>query len=104
MPRIVVRGTTKEILKDVSTELLETIEKIIERPKDAFTLECLDSVAIFDGEEISQLYIEISWKSRPTEVCKVVAEAVKEIFKQKGYEKIFVYFKDLDLEKEFLFN
>lgn len=103
MPRIVTRGIKKEDLKELSTELLENIEKIIERPKAAFTLEALESTAYFDGQEINQVYIEVSWKSRPTEVCKEVAESIASLVKTKGYTKIFVYFKDLDLEKEFTF-
>ncbi len=103
MPRIVVRGMKKEDVREVSAELLETVEKIIQRPKDAFTLESVESVSYFDKKEVSQVYIEISWKSRPTEVCKEVAEAINPLIKGFGYEKVFVYFKDLDLEKEFMF-
>lgn len=103
MPRIVVRGMKKEDLKAISKELLETVEKIIERPKSAFTLDLVESVAIYDGEEISRVYVEVSWKNRPTEVCKEVGEAINSILTSKGYKKVFVYFKDLDLEKEFEF-
>lgn len=103
MPRIVVRGMKKEDLKEVSGEFLSNIEKIIERPKNAFTLEGLESVAVFDGEEVSQVYVEVSWVNRPTEVCKEVAESISSLLKTKGYEKVYVYFKDIDLEKEFVF-
>ncbi|QWQ38863.1 DUF1904 domain-containing protein [Gemella sp. zg-570] len=103
MPRIVVKGMQKADLKAVSTELLERVEKIIARPKNAFTLDLLESVAIYDGLEISRVYVEVSWKSRPVEVCKEVAESINNIIKKAGYEKVFVYFKDLDLEKEFEF-
>lgn len=103
MPRIVVRGMQKEDLKLISKELLERVEKIIARPKDAFTLEVLNSVSIFDGVEVSQVYVEVSWKNRPTEVCKEVADSISEIIKDKGYEKVYIYFKDLDLEKEFAY-
>lgn len=102
MPRVVTRGIKKEDLKDLSTELLSTIEKIIERPKAAFTLEALESTSYFDGEEAPLVYVEVSWKARPTEVCKEVAEAITPLIKAKGYEKVFVYFKELDLEKEFV--
>lgn len=103
MPRVVVRGMKKDDVRDVSGELLTKIETIIERPKDAFTLEAFDSTFFFEGEEVSQVYVEVSWKNRPTEVCKEVAEAVQEIIKKKNYAKVYVYFKDIDLEKEFVF-
>ena len=103
MPRIVVKGVTKEDLKNSSKELLESVEKIIKRPKSSFTLDLLESTAILDGEEIKQVYVEIFWKERPLDVCREVAEKIKEIIKKSGYENIYVCFKNLDLEKEFIF-
>lgn len=103
MPRLVVRGMKKEELKNISTELLETIENIIERPKNAFTLDLVETTSFFDGNEVSRVYIEIAWKNRPTAVCQQVADAISPLIKNLGYEKVFVYFKDLDLEKEFVF-
>lgn len=103
MPRIVVRGIEKNHLKEVSSKMLSKIEKIIDRPKSSFTLEALNSSHFFEGEEISQVYVEVSWKNRPTEVCKTVADEISSILKEKGYEKVYVYFKDLDLEKEFVY-
>ncbi|MDO4813651.1 MAG: DUF1904 family protein [Gemella sp.] len=101
MPRIVTRGIKKEDVKELSTVLLDTIETIIDRPKSAFTLEAVEATSYFDGEEAPLVYVEVSWKARPTEVCKEVAEAITPLIKDKGYEKVFVYFKELDLEKEF---
>ena len=49
MPRIVARGFKKEDLKKVSAELFDTIAEIIERPREAFTLDLIESVAILDG-------------------------------------------------------
>lgn len=103
MPRLVVKGMKKEDLIKVSDTLLVEIEKIIDRPKDSFTLDLLDSVAIYEGKEISRVHVEVSWKSRPTEVCQTVANAIHDIIKPLGYDTIYVYFKDLDLEKEFIF-
>ena len=73
MPRIVARGIKKEDLKKVSAELFDTIAGIIERPREAFTLDLVESVAILDGEEISRANIEIGWVERPVEVCEKVA-------------------------------
>ena len=70
MPRIVARGFKKEDLKKVSAELFDTIAEIIERPREAFTLDLVESVAILDGEEISRANLEIGWVHRPVEVCE----------------------------------
>ncbi|MBF0713288.1 DUF1904 family protein [Gemella sp. GH3] len=103
MPRIVVRGMEKEDLKKVDIELLDNISEIIQRPKDTFTLDLINSVAISDGKEISRVYIEISWKNRSTEVCEQVAKTINSTLSNIGYNKVYVYFKDIDLEKEFVF-
>lgn len=103
MPRIVVKGMPKEDLKKVSKQLFDNIADIIQRPREAFTLDLLESVAILDGEEITRVHVEIGWKNRPVEVCEQVAKAVNELFAQFNYDKVFVYFKDIDLEKEFQF-
>ena len=101
MPRIVARGIKKEDLKKVSAELFDTIAEIIDRPRGAFTLDLVESVAILDGEEISRANIEIGWVARPVEVCEKVANAVGEIIKPLGYETVMVSFKSIDLAYEF---
>ena len=103
MPRIVVKGMPKEDLKKVSGELFDNIAKIIERPREAFTLDLVESVAILDGEELSRIHVEIGWVKRPTEVCEEVAKSVNSLLSQFNYDKVIVYFKDIDLEKEFQF-
>ena len=104
MPRIVARGFKKEDLKKVSAELFDTIAEIIERPREAFTLALIESVAILDGEEISRANLEIGWVHRPVEVCEKVANAVNELFKPLGYETVMISFKDIDLAYEFVFK
>ena len=94
----------KEDLKKVSAELFDTIAEIIDRPRGAFTLDLVESVAILDGEEISRANIEIGWVARPVEVCEKVANAVGEIIKPLGYETVMVSFKSIDLAYEFTFT
>lgn len=104
MPRIIARGFKKEDLKKVSAELFDTVAEIIERPREAFTLDLIESVAILDGEEISRANLEIGWVHRPVEVCEKVATAVNELFKPLGYETVMISFKDIDLAYEFVFK
>lgn len=103
MPRIVVKGMPKEDLKKVSKELFDAIATIIERPREAFTLDLVESVAILDGEELSRVHVEVSWVSRPKEMCERVANAINELLAPFGYDKVIIYFKDIDLEREFQF-
>ena len=91
-------------MNKVSAELFDTIAEIIDRPRGAFTLDLVESVAILDGEEISRANIEIGWVARPVEVCEKVANAVGEIIKPLGYETVMVSFKSIDLAYEFTFT
>ncbi len=61
MPRIVARGFKKEDLKKVSAELFDTIAEIIERPREAFTLDLIESVAILDGITLFVLSFYLSF-------------------------------------------
>ncbi|MGX7112322.1 DUF1904 family protein [Gemella cuniculi] len=104
MPRIVVRGVKKNDLKKVSKELFDTISKIIDRPREAFTLDLVESTAILDGEELNRANIEISWVSRPVEVCEKVASEVHELIKPFGYDAVMISFKNIDLAYEFSYS
>lgn len=104
MPRIVARGIKKEDLKQVSKDLFDTISEIIDRPREAFTLDLIESIAILDGEEINRASIEIGWVHRPVEVCEKVANAVSELIKPFGYETVMISFKSIDLAYEFVFT
>ena len=57
MPRIVARRFKKEDLKKVSAELFDTIAEIIERPREAFTLDLIES-----GTHEQLLALEGSYK------------------------------------------
>lgn len=103
MPKIVVRGIEKEDLKKVSGLLFDTISEIINRPKAAFTLDLLQSVAISEGEEISRVRVDINWVERPQEVCEQVAKAVNDIIQPLGYKHVSIGFNAIDLKKEFDF-
>ncbi|ERK57067.1 hypothetical protein HMPREF1983_01207 [Gemella bergeri ATCC 700627] len=103
MPRIVAKGIKKADLKKISGELFDTISNIIERPREAFTLDLVETVAISDGEELSRVRIEISWVARPVEVCEKVAQAVNNLIKPLNYDRVMVSFNDIDLKKEFDF-
>ena len=104
MPRIVVKGIEKESLKKISGELFDVIAEIINRPKEAFTLDLVESVAIESSKEIKRVHVEIGWKERPKEVCTSVANAVEKVFKKENYEHLIIYFKNIDLENEYQFK
>ncbi|PAB58515.1 DUF1904 domain-containing protein [Anaeromicrobium sediminis] len=99
MPHIRVRGMEKENIKEISKELIDDLEKIIECPRDYFTLECINTTFIVDGEEDSAYpFIDVLWFERGEEVRTKVAKAITERVNKFDYEDVCVMFTNLDKE------
>lgn len=95
MPMLKFRGITKEEVKNESKILVDKLTKIIECPRDYFTLEIIDSTYIFDGEDVEQpSIVEISWFDRGQEIQDEVAGIITEHFR-KDREYLEVFFNKL---------
>lgn len=96
MPMLKFRGITKEEVRSESKILVDKLAKIVECPRDYFTLEMIDSTYIFDGEVVEQpSIIEVSWFDRGQEVQNVVASIITEHFR-KDREYLEVFFNKLN--------
>lgn len=98
MPHLRFRGMKKEELKLINKELILKLEKIVNVPKDHFTVEFIPSVYFFDGEEGKNSYpfVEIKWFSRDENIKKETVKVIDELLRQFGYEDIAVYFEELN--------
>lgn len=56
MPHLRFRGMKLEELKEISAKLLDDLERIVESPRDYFTLELEASTFVFDGQEGGNQY------------------------------------------------
>lgn len=96
MPMLKFRGITKREIVLASTELIDKLAKIIDCPRDYFTLELVDSMYIMDGEVVKQpSLIEIAWFDRGQEVQDEVAKLLTESFK-KDRECLEIFFIKLE--------
>ncbi|MGB5823008.1 MAG: DUF1904 family protein [Proteocatella sp.] len=97
MPHLRFRGMEKQELVQISTELLNQLEAVIECPRDYFTLEYIESIYIFDGVEDSGKwpYVEVLWFDRGEKLMDKVAQIITEFIKQYSYGDVTVNFTNL---------
>ena len=96
MPHLRVRGMKEEELVSISKELLEELVRIIDVPKDHFTIEHIHSTFIYDGQIDGNRYpfIELLWFDR-SHLMKEVATVITDKIKQFDYADVAVYFRNL---------
>lgn len=100
MPMLKVRGIEEKKVLEVSTELINELETIIECPRDYFTIELVNSTYIMDGKKVSQpSIIEVAWFDRGQQVQDKVAKAITKYFKTDEIECLDVIFNNLKEER-----
>ncbi|MBI6874309.1 DUF1904 domain-containing protein [Clostridium aciditolerans] len=93
MPQIKVRGVEVSKICSVSTNMIDELENIIGCPRSYFTIECIPSTFIRDGETCEGYpFIEVVWFDRGQEVQDKVAETINNFVHQCGYESIDIFF------------
>lgn len=96
MPMIKFRGVEKTEIKAKSTSLIDSLAKIVECPRDYFTLEISNTEFVFDGKEVEQpVIIEVSWFDRGQAIQDEVAKTITNTFKEKR-EYVEVFFTKLE--------
>ncbi|MCD4713797.1 MAG: DUF1904 domain-containing protein [Clostridiales bacterium] len=99
MPQLIFKGVKASTIKEVSTKLVNELSLITDTPRDYFTLECIDTQFIFDGDEI-ELYplIEVKWFDRGQSCKDRVAVAIDRYLKPFGYNTTEIFFTTLEKE------
>lgn len=93
MPLLVVRGIDANRMKTISTSLVEKLAMICECEIDNFTIECLHTTAVFNGEIVdSYPFIEIAWFERGQEIRDQFAKAVSDSVMTLGIEEVELAF------------
>lgn len=97
MPHIRIRGMKEAEVIKVSTDLLDELVKIVQVPKDHFTLEYVPSRYIYDGKLDGNMYpfVEVLWFDRG-DLMQSVTDKINELLKPFDYEDITVYFTNLE--------
>lgn len=100
MPILKFNGVESRKLCDISKELVDKLQELLQCPRDYFSLEVVQSLCIKDGEyvEVSPR-IEIAWFDRGQETQNSVAKILTEFVKEMGYPNVDVIFTCLEEKK-----
>jgi hypothetical protein len=100
MPQLKVRGIELIRLCEISKPLIDELEELLKCPRSYFTIECINSTFIRDGE-IAMDYpiVEISWFGRGQEIQDNVAKVVTNYIHKAGYKSVDIIFTILEEKK-----
>lgn len=100
MPHIRFRGMKREEVQDMSTELLNELVKLINVPRDHFTLELEETTFFYDGETDKNAYpfVNVEWFDRGMETMQATANIITNAVKAYQYNDVGVYFRNLRKE------
>lgn len=100
MPHLRIRGMKEEEITKISTELLDELVRIINVPRDHFTIEYIPSTFICDGNINANKYpfVEVLWFNRGEKIMNETANVITQFIKPFEYDDIAVYFNDLKKE------
>jgi len=102
MPQLIFSGVKHEEVKDISTQLVDTLAKIADAPRDYFTLEVNDNDFVFDGEIVKiNPVIQVLWFDRGQAVKDEMASVLDQALRDKGYPNIEIIFETLGKESYF---
>ncbi|MGL5822324.1 MAG: DUF1904 family protein [Sarcina sp.] len=91
MPMIKFRGIEKSEVKAKSRKLVDDLARVVECPRDYFTLEISAGEFVFDGEDVEQpSIIQVSCFDRGQAIQNEVAQIITSAFKgDKEYLEVF---------------
>lgn len=94
MPHLLFRGVEAEKLAQISRPLVEELALICSCGTDNFTLECLVTTGVWNGELVPSFpFAEVSWFERGDDVRDRFAEAVDRMMKSLGIPEAEVAFR-----------
>ncbi|WP_432401935.1 DUF1904 domain-containing protein [Wukongibacter sp. M2B1] len=97
MPQLKIRGIGTNKLKEISKELIDDLTEIVGCPRDYFTIECISTTSIFDGEIVDTYpFIEIAWFDRGQEIQDKVAKIITKYVNKIGVQDLDMTFTIFD--------
>ncbi|MES9682685.1 hypothetical protein CN514_21265 [Bacillus sp. AFS001701] len=65
MPQLLIKGISTDDICKISKSLIEELAEVCECGTDNFTIDCIHSTAIFNGEIVESFpFIEVKWFER----------------------------------------
>ncbi|WP_099191934.1 DUF1904 domain-containing protein [Tepidibacter mesophilus] len=97
MPQIKIRGIEANEVCKISEKMIDELVNIVKCPRDYFEIECIQSVAIRNGQ-IEEVYpfIEVAWFDRGQDtqdkVAKIITDSIREGLNIESLDLAFTTF------------
>ena len=100
MPELKIKGVEIKEVCSISKELVDELQKLIQCPRSYFTLECVNSTFVLDGECVStHPTIEVSWFDRGQELQDKTAKVITKYINYLGYKEADIIFNLLEKKR-----
>ncbi|MCO1602158.1 DUF1904 domain-containing protein [Desulfosporosinus nitroreducens] len=97
MPQIKIRGIEIDMIRKLSTRLIDELTIVTQSPKNDFTLEMIHSTFVLDGEvATSYPFVEIAWFDRGQEIQDQVAQTISKLINEAGCPSVDIMFTILE--------
>ncbi|WP_138207792.1 DUF1904 domain-containing protein [Haloimpatiens lingqiaonensis] len=97
MPQIKTKNIKKDHLKLICKDMIDELQGLIECPRNYFTIECLNSEFITDGEIPAEYpFVEVSWFDRGQETKDKTAKIITKYIQKVGYDSVDIIFNSLN--------
>lgn len=97
MPFLRFHTTDVNRLMEVSREMTDRIQEVLQCPREHIVIEVIHSEIVWDGQVVTGEwpFVEVSWFERKPEIQDQVAQIIYNSLKSVGYEAADVYFSVL---------
>ncbi|WP_176426381.1 DUF1904 family protein [Cobetia sp. QF-1] len=93
MPQLRFHGVTPARLAPVSRVLIDQLSETTTTARDEFTLECVATQYVFDGETVDAFpFVEVLWFERGQATRDACATAIDQAMRKAGYPEAETFF------------
>ncbi|SDD92850.1 protein of unknown function [Paenibacillus sp. UNCCL117] len=93
MPQLLVRGVPAETVQYLSRSLTDELAEICACGTDNFTIECISSIGIMDGEQVPSFpFVHVWWFERGQDIRDRFAQCIDRHLREAGVEESEVAF------------
>lgn len=93
MPSLKFKAMDSEKIKEVSTELVDELQSLLQCPRDYFNIEIAQSLYVCDGKYVNGYpMVEVAWFERPQEIQDQAAKIITKFANKAGYDPVDVIF------------
>jgi hypothetical protein len=100
MPQLRFRAMDTKLISNVSKEMIDELQGLLQCPRDYFSLEVIGSTFIKDGDIVQgSPVVEVLWFDRGQEIQDKAAVIITKYMQSAGYSGLDVIFIELDKNK-----